>query len=133
MTRDPRTLRCDVKASLFQQEVIDKPCEERGGEPAPTCLWCSCVVEADSRYIMRHLYYHAFHTKLMARGGHLAQINKWPVCRADSSNRVVIPIIPGPFVCGWRLCDFQANNVDIFYAHVEGHPQVRNLQWTLTC
>ena len=88
------------------------------------CPWSGCSWDAPTGTgeIIRHVLFHAFHTKLKV-AGHKKQLElKLPACSLDTPTSNIIPDIPEPFVCDWEGCIESEFNCPLtFYQHVEGH------------
>ncbi|GCC23153.1 histone H4 transcription factor isoform X1 [Chiloscyllium punctatum] len=88
------------------------------------CLWAECgfySVES-SADLIRHVYFHAYHTKLKHWGLQSLQAqSELEHCIMDQQSRNVIPEIPESFVCLWGHCDSTFENPEWFYRHVDMH------------
>ncbi|XP_078055112.1 histone H4 transcription factor isoform X3 [Mustelus asterias] len=88
------------------------------------CLWAECgfySVES-SADLIRHVYFHAYHTKLKHWGLQSLQAQtELEHCLLDQQSRNVIPEIPESFVCLWGHCDSTFENPEWFYRHVDMH------------
>lgn len=89
-----------------------------------TCPWRECGWDAptDTGELIRHVLFHAFHTKMKV-AGHKKQLElKLSACNLGCQNRNVVPDSPVPFLCEWDGCISVEYNCPIaFYRHVEGH------------
>lgn len=69
------------------------------------CLWNLCRFETDDRTeFLRHLGYHAYHTRLKTFGLGLIQTISIPNCQGDSQYRNLIPSFPNDYFCHWNGC-----------------------------
>ena len=85
------------------------------------CLWHECsfetinsseIVRASlsldhnsySFFQVRHINYHAFHTKVKCHGRNMLLINNMKPCKMESSQRNILPDMSEPFQCEWRDC-----------------------------
>ncbi|XP_007882632.1 histone H4 transcription factor [Callorhinchus milii] len=107
-----------LKAHLQGEEEDIEPQEEY------QCLWADCgyySVES-SADLMRHVYFHGYHTKLKHWGLQSLQAQtELEQCLLDQQSRNVIPEIPESFVCLWGHCDSTFDNPEWFYRHVDMH------------
>ncbi|KAM9219905.1 histone H4 transcription factor isoform 3-T3 [Dugong dugon] len=89
-----------------------------------SCLWqecgfCSLDSSAD---LIRHVYFHCYHTKLKQWGLQALQSQAdLSPCILDFQSRNVIPDIPDHFLCLWEHCESSFDNPEWFYRHVEAH------------
>ena len=86
------------------------------------CLWHGCNFETINSSEMvrafliltscftffhcqvRHINYHAFHTKVKCHGRNMLMINNMKPCKMDSAQRNILPDMSEPFKCEWRDC-----------------------------
>jgi hypothetical protein len=86
-----------------EKEEDDDPLEEE-----ISCLWqecgfCSLDSSAD---LIRHVYFHCYHTKLKQWGLQALQSQAdLSSCILDFQSRNVIPDIPDHFLCLWEHCE----------------------------
>uniref|UniRef100_UPI00398E3EC7 histone H4 transcription factor n=1 Tax=Pristiophorus japonicus TaxID=55135 RepID=UPI00398E3EC7 len=88
------------------------------------CLWADCGFYSvkSSADLIRHVYFHAYHTKLKHWGLQSLQAQtELEHCLLDQQSRNVIPEIPESFVCLWGHCDSSFENPEWFYRHVDMH------------
>lgn len=86
------------------------------------CLWNLCKFETEDRDdLLRHLDYHAYHTRLKTFGLGLVNILSVPNCHADSRFRNVIPLIPNDYFCYWNNCSSSYTKFNEFIDHVNHH------------
>lgn len=89
-----------------------------------SCLWqecgfCSLDSSAD---LVRHVYFHCYHTKLKQWGLQALQNQaELSPCVLDFQSRNLIPDIPDHFLCLWEHCESSFDNPEWFYRHVEAH------------
>ncbi|OXB62410.1 hypothetical protein ASZ78_009476 [Callipepla squamata] len=89
-----------------------------------TCLWqecgfCSPESPAD---LIRHVYFHCYHTKLKQWGLRALQgQSELSHCQLDFQSRNIIPEIQENFQCLWEYCERSFDNPEWFYRHVEDH------------
>ena len=72
------------------------------------CCWRDCGHEQSFHTFMdlqRHVYFHAYHTRLKSIGASLSCKNALPVCQFDSSNRNNLPELPDQLRCNWLGCE----------------------------
>lgn len=76
-----------------------------------TCLWqdcgfCSLESSAD---LVRHVYFHCYHTKLKQWGLRALQSQAdVSHCQLDFQSRNIIPEIQENFLCLWEYCEVRA-------------------------
>lgn len=76
-----------------------------------TCLWqecgfCSLESSAD---LVRHVYFHCYHTKLKQWGLRALQSQSdVSHCQLDFQSRNIIPEIQENFLCLWEYCEVRA-------------------------
>ncbi|XP_071957799.1 histone H4 transcription factor-like [Antedon mediterranea] len=86
------------------------------------CLWRSCGFVTNGPIpLLRHLYFHAYHTKLKWWGHQEREKMGKALCKLDSHGANLIPDLPQSFKCGWQNCDFVTDNPESFHVHVEYH------------
>ncbi|XP_042738505.1 histone H4 transcription factor [Lagopus leucura] len=89
-----------------------------------TCLWqecgfCSPESPAD---LIRHVYFHCYHTKLKQWGLQALQgQSEVSHCQLDFQSRNIVPEIQENFQCLWEYCERSFDNPEWFYRHVEDH------------
>ena len=92
------------------------------------CLWQDCGFETTSSgEMIRHLNFHAFHTKIKAHGQNIWSSTKIQICTWSKEQRNVLPQLPEcDFMCQWEECD-RGHEVFAepikFYWHVQWHPE----------
>lgn len=108
------------------------------------CLWLGCKYESPIDVdIMRHVNFHAFHTKLKCIGMNNRGRTKLPVrkqiilinmnllirkitfqkCRRDTDWKYILDTLP-PHECHWESCDGKSfNNYQLFIFHVLTHAE----------
>lgn len=87
-----------------------------------TCQWNLCKFDTDDRVeLLRHLDYHAYHTRLKTFGLGLVNVISIPNCLADSKFRNVIPEIPNDYFCYWDGCLKSFTLIQEFIEHVNYH------------
>ncbi|XP_074256813.1 histone H4 transcription factor isoform X1 [Saimiri boliviensis] len=102
-----------------EEEEEDDPLEEEFSCLWQECGFCSLDNSAD---LIRHVYFHCYHTKLKQWGLQAlqSQADLGP-CILDFQSRNVIPDIPDHFLCLWEHCESSFDNPEWFYRHVEAH------------
>jgi hypothetical protein len=86
------------------------------------CLWNLCKFETEDRSeLLRHIDYHAYHTRLKTFGLGLTNIISIPHCQNDSKFRNVIPDIPDDYVCYWSGCSETYSKFQDFVEHITYH------------
>lgn len=86
------------------------------------CLWNLCKFETEDRTeLLRHLDYHAYHTRLKTFGLGLIDTIKIPNCHGDSRFRNEIPAIPSDYFCYWNDCSKSYTKFNNFLEHVNYH------------
>jgi len=87
----------------LQNTVLDNICVA-----VLECFWRDCGHEQSFHAFMelqRHVYFHAFHTRLKSIGASLSSKNALPMCQFDSSNRNSLPELPDQLRCSWHGCE----------------------------
>lgn len=75
----------------------------------------------DYRTMIRHLYIHAYHTKIKTNGADLCSAVKLPVCKMDSEHRNLIQEAKTDFFCHWGDCKESFVSIQNFFDHVKYH------------
>ncbi|XP_048840540.1 histone H4 transcription factor [Brienomyrus brachyistius] len=107
-----------LKALQLEDEEPDALAEEQ------SCLWreCGfCAIESPGE-LLRHVYFHCYHTKLKQWGQ--AVLESHPdlgSCALGLQNRNIVPDISDNFLCQWEHCETLLENPEWFYRHVEMH------------
>lgn len=89
-----------------------------------SCLWreCGFCSPDNSADLIRHVYFHCYHTKLKQWGLQALQSQAdLSPCILDFQSRNLIPDIPDHFLCLWEHCENSFDNPEWFYRHVEAH------------
>ena len=87
-----------------------------------TCMWEDCGFgTSDQKEILRHIYYHAYHTKIKCLGANLIEKLALQGCQLDQETRNAVPELSDPFICCWEDCHVEFLNVQQFYWHVHTH------------
>lgn len=87
-----------------------------------TCLWDLCRFStANYEIFVRHINYHAYHTKLKTYGHSLTTKITLPQCMNPSKQRNSIPDLPHDFICGWNNCNQAFSPVQDYLDHVQHH------------
>ncbi|XP_077985078.1 histone H4 transcription factor-like [Glandiceps talaboti] len=99
----------DVAASEIQDEY--------------ECLWrdCGFSYTGAPADLIRHVFFHAYHTKVKWYGLQEQSKCKLNPCQLDMQNRNLIPELPELFQCAWQQCMYHVDNPEYFYRHVEMH------------
>ncbi|KAG9351457.1 hypothetical protein JZ751_022707 [Albula glossodonta] len=107
-----------LQAMRLEDEEPDTLAEEQ------SCLWreCGfCAVESRGE-LLRHVYFHCYHTKLKQWGQNVLQGQpELGSCALGLQNRNIVPDITDNFVCQWEHCEASLVNPEWFYRHVEMH------------
>uniref|UniRef100_A0A8C5L1B5 C2H2-type domain-containing protein n=1 Tax=Jaculus jaculus TaxID=51337 RepID=A0A8C5L1B5_JACJA len=101
-----------------EEDEEDDPLEEEF-----SCLWQECGFCSldNSTDLIRHVYFHCYHTKLKQWGLQALQSQAdLSPCILDFQSRNVIPDVPG-FLCLWEHCESSFDNPEWFYRHVDAH------------
>lgn len=87
------------------------------------CLWNLCKIETEnSQELLRHLDYHAYHSRLKNFGLGLTNILAVPNCQLESKRRNVIPKLPSDYFCYWKGCAAPSyTKYNEFLEHVNYH------------
>ena len=86
-----------VSQHVVQAEVIHNPPPL---SDSFACLWNLCGFETiNSQEMVRHINFHAFHTKVKCHGKNMLTINEITPCRQDSNQRNTLPDLKYPFRC----------------------------------
>lgn len=75
----------------------------------------------DKTELLRHLDYHAYHTRLKTFGLGLQDLIAIPNCHGDSKFRNQIPEIPNDYFCYWKGCSKSFSKFNVFIEHVNYH------------
>ncbi|NWR35726.1 HINFP factor, partial [Tachuris rubrigastra] len=115
---------CGHVAQHLQQLLPGQHRDEIDPLEEYTCLWqdCGfCSPESPSD-LVRHVYFHCYHTKLKQWGLQALQ-GQGDVshCQLDFQSRNIIPEIQENFLCLWEYCERSFDNPEWFYRHVEDH------------
>ncbi|KAF6103618.1 histone H4 transcription factor [Phyllostomus discolor] len=102
-----------------EEEEEEDPLEEEFSCLWQECGFCSLDNSAD---LVRHVYFHCYHTKLKQWGLQALQSQAdLSPCILDFHSRNIIPDIPDHFLCLWEHCESSFDNPEWFYRHVEAH------------
>ncbi len=71
--------------------------------------------------MVRHIYYHAYHTKIKCLGANLIEKLALQGCQLDPQTRNSVPELSEPIVCYWEHCGVEFLNVQQFYWHIPTH------------
>ena len=87
------------------------------------CSWRECGWDSpiDAGDLIRHVFFHAFHTRIKLEGFKKQQEMKLSPCTLDSQSRNLIPDNTEPFLCQWKECSVEFNCPTLFYRHVDSH------------
>lgn len=88
-----------------------------------SCFWRDCGWDSpiDAGDLIRHVFFHAFHTRIKLEGHKKQQEMKLAPCTLDSQSRNLLPDIPEPFLCEWKECNVEFNCPTLYYRHVDSH------------
>lgn len=111
---------------LFLAHVADHAgqvgVEYKGEKASITCLWEDCGFEtSNQKEMIRHIYYHAYHTKIKCLGANLIERLALQGCQLDPATRNAVPELSEPLICNWEDCNLEFLNVQQFYWHVHTH------------
>ncbi|NXR70583.1 HINFP factor, partial [Rhadina sibilatrix] len=102
---------CGHVAQHLQQHLPGQHRDEMDPLEEYTCLWqdcgfCSLESSAD---LVRHVYFHCYHTKLKQWGLRALQSQAdVSHCQLDFQSRNIIPEIQENFLCLWEYCEVRA-------------------------
>ncbi|CAN8199094.1 unnamed protein product [Coccothraustes coccothraustes] len=88
------------------------------------CLWrdCGFCSLASPAELVRHVYFHCYHTKLKQWGLRALQGQaELSHCQLDFQTHNIIPEIQESFLCLWEYCERSFENPEWFFRHVEDH------------
>jgi hypothetical protein len=86
------------------------------------CLWNLCKFDTDDRKVfIKHIDYHAYHTRLKTFGLGLANIISIPQCHNDEKSRNNIPSEISDYVCYWSGCGESYLKFHYYLEHVNYH------------
>lgn len=87
------------------------------------CSWRECGWDSpmDAGDLIRHVFFHVFHTRIKLEGFKKQQEMKLAPCALDGQSRNLIPENPEPFLCEWKECNVIFNCPTLFYRHVDSH------------
>ena len=87
------------------------------------CSWKECCWDSplDAGDLIRHVFFHAFHTKIKVEGFKKQKEMNLSLCTLDSQSRNLIPENTEPFLCEWKECSVEFNCPSLFYRHVDSH------------
>lgn len=88
-----------------------------------SCSWRECGWDSpmDAGDLIRHVFFHAFHTRLKVQGFKKQQEMNLASCTLDNHSRNLIPESQEPFLCEWKECGVEFNCPTLFYRHVDSH------------
>lgn len=118
---------CDfesLKVLQFVQHVSthQPQIENRDSGTMYCCLWDSCGFDSSSHdTVLRHINYHAYHTKIKSIGSSIMKRSNLPTCALDYAGRNLLPVLPARLNCEWEDCDFESNSFQNFIDHVQCH------------
>ena len=100
-----------------------------------TCMWEDCgSVTSGKKEMMRHIYCHAYHTKLKFHGAQCIEKRGLQECQLDSKSRNAVPQVTEPFICSWVDCKLEFDNIQEFVSHVHSHSTTKNVgEKTVKC
>lgn len=86
------------------------------------CQWQNCDATCVSMcFLMQHISYHGYLSKLKSIGQNVLDRNDWPACNLKENYRM--PILPEGYTCRWEYCSFNFCMIYEFYSHMEVHVQ----------
>ncbi|CAK9302689.1 unnamed protein product [Gordionus sp. m RMFG-2023] len=86
-----------------------------------TCLWrnCNFATKLTSEFV-RHVLFHAFHSKLKSIGQTVLQLND-QMCNLDPFSANILPEPLDRLVCQWVNCEYKTEDHLLFYMHIQYH------------
>lgn len=86
------------------------------------CSWRQCGWDSpiDAGDLIRHVFFHSFHTRIKLEGFKKQQEMNLSLCTLDNQSRNLIPENE-PFLCEWKECGVEFNCPTLFYRHVDSH------------
>ncbi|XP_074833109.1 histone H4 transcription factor isoform X2 [Carettochelys insculpta] len=115
---------CDHVSEHLQLHLRGERRDDVGPLEEYTCLWqeCGFCSSESSADLVRHVYFHCYHTKLKQWGLQALQSQSdVSHCQLDFQSRNIIPEIQENFLCLWEYCERSFDNPEWFYRHVEDH------------
>ncbi|KAL4711019.1 hypothetical protein ACJJTC_017984 [Scirpophaga incertulas] len=111
---------------LFQKHVRTHTSDlhkmDKGGTVEFVCLWDICGHKtSDYPEMVRHVNYHAYHSRLLAIGFNGRATLKLERCKKDSSKRNQLPEVTHEHWCMWIDCDNKFSSIQTFFDHVNQH------------
>ncbi|TRY70594.1 hypothetical protein TCAL_07329 [Tigriopus californicus] len=102
------------------------------------CLWQECGFETPrAREMIRHINYHAYHTKIKWLGRMAIEKAGLNRCNLDDHQRNCVPDVTMALKCGWVGCDMgvqEFEEVQKFYWHVDSHgEEMRHVKGEIAC
>lgn len=73
--------------------------------------------------MVRHIYYHGYHTKVKCLGANLIEKLALQGCQLDPHTRNSVPELSEPLICNWADCKIEFVNVQHFYWHIHSHAE----------
>ncbi|XP_054079028.1 histone H4 transcription factor isoform X2 [Rissa tridactyla] len=99
---------CEHVAQHLQQHLPGEERDEMDPLEEYTCLWqeCGFCSPESSADLIRHVYFHCYHTKLKQWGLRALQSQSdVSHCQLDFQSRNIIPEIQENFMCLWEYCE----------------------------
>uniref|UniRef100_A0A2L2YFX7 Histone H4 transcription factor n=1 Tax=Parasteatoda tepidariorum TaxID=114398 RepID=A0A2L2YFX7_PARTP len=126
---EPLSLRCEFEECFIVEEDVDSLISHLVSEHISKltdgdlhCHWKDCEGFTESLpELRRHIYFHAFHTKIKYHGFNLQLQKKLPNCSASIHSRNIVPELPDPLICGWVDCLVVYECAEHYYRHVDSH------------
>lgn len=103
------------------------------------CQWQSCPWKTDkkSEDLQRHLFLHAYHTKLKCIGTNTKSRSDINECKADPGSRNILPDLAENLVCAWDKCTQTFINIQSYYDHIRCHcdnnPKGKTVEGGIKC
>ena len=106
------------EAEVRTVEHVEAPLDKVFG-----CLWADCGFETpDSEEMVRHINFHAFHTKIKCHGRNMLSQHGLTACSLDPGQRNIVPDQSEPWTCQWAGCEETCfDRPRDFYSHVSSH------------
>ncbi|XP_021963367.1 histone H4 transcription factor [Folsomia candida] len=135
---EPLTLQCEWQDCTFTTQVMDVFMDHVGAHVPSVevvlredfatmtvifgCNWRHCPWTTDkTEDLQRHLFLHAYHTKLKCIGLNTSTRSNLNQCAADSSNRNILPDLSADLTCVWGSCCQIFTNIQLYYNHIGDH------------
>ncbi|XP_058791060.1 histone H4 transcription factor-like [Phymastichus coffea] len=128
----------DLFIKHVANHITELAVEEISGSESYVCLWSGCDYNSGvSIDIMRHVNYHAFHSKLKSIGVNVRNRMKLPKCQRDKDWKNILESLP-EHDCSWEGCETDSfSNYQMFLyhilTHVENNPRGNKVKGGIDC